>query len=57
MKKAGRPRGPHRVFVTVTVLPSTLASLDRLVFALGKKLSRGRLLDLVLPVIENDLNK
>src|SRR5262249_18480242 len=57
VRKAGRPRGPARVFVTVTVLPSTKAAMDRLVFKMGKKLSRGRLLDLLLPVIENDQSK
>jgi len=43
--------------LTVTVLPSTRAALDRLVFAMGKKISRGRLLDILLPTIETDLEK
>src|SRR5262249_16490492 len=57
VRKAGRPRGPARVFVTVTVLPSTKAAMDRLVFKMGKKLSRGRLLALLLPVMENGESK
>ena len=57
MRKPGRPKGPPRVFLTVTVLPSTKLALDRLVFKLGKKLSRGRLLDILLPTIETDLEK